>query len=130
MTSAATLVLAVLVALVLTPAVRRVPGLVAIPLPTRWSQAATPTTGGIALFGAFLLALQPALLLGAVDRRYIPLILGAGAAFALGLWDDGRPLGRAASSPPRWRSRSSPAPRECGRTGCRWASPSWSARSS
>ncbi len=93
MTSAATLVLAVLVALVLTPAVRRVPGLVAIPLPSRWSQAATPTTGGIALFGAFLLALQPALLLGAVDRRYIPLILGAGAAFALGLWDDGRPLG-------------------------------------
>jgi UDP-GlcNAc:undecaprenyl-phosphate/decaprenyl-phosphate GlcNAc-1-phosphate transferase len=93
MISAGTLVLAALVALVLTPAVRRVPGLVAIPMPTRWHQAATPTTGGIALFAAFALALQPALLLGAVDRRYIPLVLGAGAAFALGLWDDGQPLG-------------------------------------
>ena len=34
MTSAGTLVLAALVSLILTPAVRRVPGLVAIPLPT------------------------------------------------------------------------------------------------
>ncbi len=48
----------------------------------------TPVTGGIALFGAFAAVLIPSFASGAVSDRYLPLVLGAGAAFALGLWDD------------------------------------------
>jgi UDP-GlcNAc:undecaprenyl-phosphate GlcNAc-1-phosphate transferase len=88
-----TLILAASFAAVLSAAVRRLPIPRALPLPDRWHRTVTPATGGIALFGAFVLALQPALLSAAVDRRYLPLILGVGAAFALGLWDDAAPIG-------------------------------------
>jgi UDP-GlcNAc:undecaprenyl-phosphate GlcNAc-1-phosphate transferase len=50
-------------------------------------------TGGIALFVAFLAALQLPFLDGAVDERYLPVVVGAGAAFALGLVDDVRSVG-------------------------------------
>ena len=93
MTSLATLVLASVSAALLSAAVRRLPGPSAVPLPDRWHRTVTPASGGIALFGAFLLALQPGLFSAAVDRDYLPLILGTGAAFALGLWDDAASIG-------------------------------------
>lgn len=92
MITAVTLVLALVVALVLTPAVARLPGLVAMPVPDRWHARVTPVTGGIALFAAFLVGLQPALLRGAVPSSYLPLVLLVCGAFALGLWDDVRSL--------------------------------------
>jgi UDP-GlcNAc:undecaprenyl-phosphate/decaprenyl-phosphate GlcNAc-1-phosphate transferase len=49
-------------------------------------------TGGIALFLAFVIALQPAFHSGAISNRYTPLVLLAAAAFALGLLDDIRHL--------------------------------------
>src|SRR5829696_1875025 len=88
MTSLWTLLLAVLAAAILSAAVRRVPVPAAVPLPDRWHRAVTPVTGGIALFGAFVAVLIPAFASGAVNDRYLPLVLGAGGAFALGLWDD------------------------------------------
>jgi UDP-GlcNAc:undecaprenyl-phosphate/decaprenyl-phosphate GlcNAc-1-phosphate transferase len=93
MTSVATLVLAGLCAALLCADVRRLPGPRAVPLPDRWHRTVTPASGGIALFGAFLLALQPGLFSDAISREYLPLILGTGAAFALGLWDDVTPIG-------------------------------------
>jgi UDP-GlcNAc:undecaprenyl-phosphate/decaprenyl-phosphate GlcNAc-1-phosphate transferase len=93
MTSLTTLLLAAAFAVVLSAAVRRIPVLTAMPLPDRWHKTATPVTGGIALFVAFIVALQPALFSNAVDSRYVPVIVGAAAAFALGLWDDGRSVG-------------------------------------
>jgi UDP-GlcNAc:undecaprenyl-phosphate/decaprenyl-phosphate GlcNAc-1-phosphate transferase len=93
MTSLTTLLLAICGAAILSASVRRLPGPRAFPLPDRWHRTVTPVTGGIALFGAFVLAMQPAFLSGAVDRRYLPLVLGAGAAFALGLWDDAASIG-------------------------------------
>jgi UDP-GlcNAc:undecaprenyl-phosphate/decaprenyl-phosphate GlcNAc-1-phosphate transferase len=92
-TSFTTLILAASFAAALSPAVRRIPILTAIPLPDRWHKTATPMTGGIALFVAFIVAVQPALFSDAVDSRYVPVILGAAAAFGLGLWDDGRRIG-------------------------------------
>ena len=88
MTSLATLGVAILCAAALSGAVRRLPVPSAAPLPDRWHRALTPVTGGVALFGAFALVLVPSLLSGAVGSRYLPLVLGAGAAFLLGLWDD------------------------------------------
>jgi UDP-GlcNAc:undecaprenyl-phosphate/decaprenyl-phosphate GlcNAc-1-phosphate transferase len=93
MTSLTTLVLAAAFAAALSPAVRRLPILTAMPLPDRWHKTATPVTGGIALFVAFIVALQPPLHSNAVDSRYLPVILGAAGAFGLGLWDDGRAIG-------------------------------------
>ena len=57
-------------------------------MPDRWHRAVTPASGGIALFGGFSVALFLGLSSGAVSRDYVPLIIGIGAAFALGLWDD------------------------------------------
>jgi UDP-N-acetylmuramyl pentapeptide phosphotransferase/UDP-N-acetylglucosamine-1-phosphate transferase len=93
MTSVATLVLAALCAALFSATVRRLPGPRAVPLPNRWHRTVTPATGGVALFGAFLLGLQPGLFSAAVDRGYLPLVLGTGAAFALGLWDDAASIG-------------------------------------
>jgi UDP-GlcNAc:undecaprenyl-phosphate/decaprenyl-phosphate GlcNAc-1-phosphate transferase len=93
MTSLATLFLAIGSAAILSACVQRLPGPRAVPLPDRWHRNVTPVTGGIALFGAFVLALQPALLSNAVDRRYLPLIMGAAAAFVFGLWDDAASIG-------------------------------------
>ena len=62
-------------------------------MPDRWHQTTTPTSGGIALFGAFALALVPALLSNAVAREYVPLILGAGVACAIGHLDDAVSIG-------------------------------------
>jgi hypothetical protein len=53
----------------------------------------TPTTGGIALFGGSLFALGPAIFSSAVDPDYLPVLIGATAAFGLGLWDDLRSIG-------------------------------------
>ena len=89
MISLATLGLAIAASAVLSAAVRRLPLPAAVPLPDRWHRTVTPVTGGIALFGAFAVVLVPSFASGAVDSRYVPLVLGAGAAFALGLWDDG-----------------------------------------
>jgi len=72
--------------------VRRLPAPAAVPVPDRWHGAVTPATGGIALFFAFILALQPPLNQGAISSRYEPIVLLAGAAFAFGLWDDARRL--------------------------------------
>jgi UDP-GlcNAc:undecaprenyl-phosphate/decaprenyl-phosphate GlcNAc-1-phosphate transferase len=88
MTSLATLAIAGFCAALLAVDVRRLPGPSAIPMPDRWHRAVTPASGGIALFGGFILALFPGLSSGAVSRDYLPLIVGTGAAFALGLWDD------------------------------------------
>jgi UDP-GlcNAc:undecaprenyl-phosphate/decaprenyl-phosphate GlcNAc-1-phosphate transferase len=93
MTSVATLVLAGVCAVLLAATVRRLPGPRAVPLPDRWHRTVTPASGGIALFGAFLLGLQPGLSSGAVSNEYLPLLLGTGAAFALGLWDDAASIG-------------------------------------
>jgi UDP-N-acetylmuramyl pentapeptide phosphotransferase/UDP-N-acetylglucosamine-1-phosphate transferase len=93
MTSLATLVAATCCAALISLDARRLPGPRAVPLPDRWHRTVTPASGGIALFGAFLLALQPGLFSHAVHRDYLPLILGTGAAFALGLWDDVRRIG-------------------------------------
>lgn len=92
MISLATLVLAILSAAILSAVVRRLPVPAAVPLPERWHRTVTPVTGGIALFGAFVVVLVPTFASGAVDDRYLPLVLGAGAAFALGLWDDASPM--------------------------------------
>jgi UDP-GlcNAc:undecaprenyl-phosphate GlcNAc-1-phosphate transferase len=59
-----------------------------VPTPGRWHRTVTPATGGIALFAAFVLAVQPALHSGAIATWYKPVILVAVAAFALGLLDD------------------------------------------
>jgi UDP-GlcNAc:undecaprenyl-phosphate GlcNAc-1-phosphate transferase len=92
MTSLTTLLVAICGAAVLSAGLQRLPGPKAVPLPNRWHRTITPVTGGIALFGAFLLALQPAVFFAAVDERYLPLVVGAAAAFALGLWDDARSI--------------------------------------
>jgi UDP-GlcNAc:undecaprenyl-phosphate/decaprenyl-phosphate GlcNAc-1-phosphate transferase len=63
-----------------------------VPSPDRWHRTVTPVTGGIALFGAFVIALQLGFWSGAVDQRYALLALGAAAAFALGLLDDVRSI--------------------------------------
>jgi UDP-GlcNAc:undecaprenyl-phosphate GlcNAc-1-phosphate transferase len=88
MISLSTLLLAMLCAAILSVAARRLPVPSAVPLPDRWHRTTTPVTGGVALFGAFALVLAPSFASGAVDRRYLPLVVGAGAAFLLGLWDD------------------------------------------
>jgi UDP-GlcNAc:undecaprenyl-phosphate GlcNAc-1-phosphate transferase len=72
--------------------VRFLPGPAAVPVPDRWHRTVTPATGGIALFLAFIVALQPPLYEGAISSRYLPVVVLAGAAFALGLLDDARPL--------------------------------------
>jgi UDP-GlcNAc:undecaprenyl-phosphate GlcNAc-1-phosphate transferase len=88
MNSLAALALATFLAALLSVLVRHLPKPSAVPMPDRWHRRVTPTSGGIALFGAFVLAVQPGLISGAIDSAYLPLIVGAGAAFALGLWDD------------------------------------------
>jgi UDP-GlcNAc:undecaprenyl-phosphate GlcNAc-1-phosphate transferase len=88
MVSLATLGLAIFSAAVLSAAVRRLPIPSAEPLPDRWHRTITPVTGGIALFATFVAVLVPSFFSGAVDVRYLPLVLGAAAAFLLGLWDD------------------------------------------
>jgi UDP-GlcNAc:undecaprenyl-phosphate/decaprenyl-phosphate GlcNAc-1-phosphate transferase len=92
-TSFTTLLLAATLAVALSGVVRRLPGPNAVPLPDRWHGTVTPVTGGIAIFGAFVIALQPAIVSGTVDRRYWPVMLGAAGAFALGFWDDTRSVG-------------------------------------
>jgi UDP-GlcNAc:undecaprenyl-phosphate GlcNAc-1-phosphate transferase len=92
MISLATLLLAMLFASILAAAARRLPVPSAVPLPDRWHRTVTPVTGGVALFGAFAVVLVPSLVSGAVDTRYVPLVLGAAAAFLLGLWDDVRSI--------------------------------------
>jgi UDP-GlcNAc:undecaprenyl-phosphate GlcNAc-1-phosphate transferase len=91
-TSLGTLVLAIALAAVLSAAVRRLPVLAAHPVPDRWHRTVTPATGGIALFFAFLIAVQPPFHSGAISDLYTPVVVLAGAAFALGLWDDARQL--------------------------------------
>ena len=57
--------------------------------PTAGTSAVTPITGGIAIFAAFLIALQPALLRRRPSTaRYVPLMLGAGRGLRA------RPVGR------------------------------------
>jgi UDP-GlcNAc:undecaprenyl-phosphate GlcNAc-1-phosphate transferase len=88
MISVATLAVAAVLAALLSATARRVPLPAAVPLPDRWHRTVTPVTGGIALFGAFAIVLIPSFASAAVAPRYLALVLGAGAAFALGLWDD------------------------------------------
>src|SRR5918994_1113959 len=59
-TAASTLLLAVGIAVLLSALLRHLPGPRAMPSPDRWHRTVTPVTGGIALFGAFVIALQPA----------------------------------------------------------------------
>jgi UDP-GlcNAc:undecaprenyl-phosphate/decaprenyl-phosphate GlcNAc-1-phosphate transferase len=93
MTSVVTLALAGCFAALLSFEVRRLPRPSAAPMPDRWHRTATPASGGIALFAAFVLALVPGFASGAVSRDYLPLVVGTGAAFALGLWDDAARIG-------------------------------------
>jgi UDP-GlcNAc:undecaprenyl-phosphate GlcNAc-1-phosphate transferase len=88
MTSLQTVLLALALAGALSAVVRRLPGLSARPKADRWHGALTPMTGGIALFLAFLVAVQPALHAGDIDPRYEPVITIAALAFILGLLDD------------------------------------------
>jgi UDP-GlcNAc:undecaprenyl-phosphate/decaprenyl-phosphate GlcNAc-1-phosphate transferase len=92
-TSVLTLTVAMCGAASLSAVASRLRGLQAVPTPQRWHRTPTPLTGGIAIFGAFVAALLLPVLTGAVDARYLPLVLGAAAAFALGLVDDFRPIG-------------------------------------
>jgi UDP-GlcNAc:undecaprenyl-phosphate/decaprenyl-phosphate GlcNAc-1-phosphate transferase len=92
MISLATLLSATIFAAILSAAARRLPVPAAAPIPDRWHHQVTPVTGGVALFGAFAVVLIPSFASGAVDRRYLPLVLGAAAAFLLGLWDDVKPI--------------------------------------
>jgi UDP-GlcNAc:undecaprenyl-phosphate/decaprenyl-phosphate GlcNAc-1-phosphate transferase len=87
-TSVGTFLLAAGLAVVFSGIVCRLPGPRAIPIPERWHRTITPVTGGIALYAAFVLAVQPALYSGAIATWYRPVILVAAAAFALGLLDD------------------------------------------
>jgi UDP-GlcNAc:undecaprenyl-phosphate GlcNAc-1-phosphate transferase len=91
--SVTALLLGVACSAVLAALLVRLRLLIAIPLPNRWHRIATPATGGIALFAGFVVAVQPGLVSGVVDHRYVPLVLGAAVAFALGLWDDRRTIG-------------------------------------
>ena len=88
MTSVGTFFLAVVLAVLFSRIACRLPGPRAIPMPERWHQTITPVTGGIALFAAFVLAVQPALHSGAIATWYKPVIAVAAAAFALGFLDD------------------------------------------
>ena len=92
MISLVTLLVSAVLAALLSAVVRRVPLPAAVPLPDRWHRSVTPVTGGIALFVAFTAVLVPSFATGAVDTRYLPLLVGAAAAFGLGLWDDVRPV--------------------------------------
>jgi UDP-GlcNAc:undecaprenyl-phosphate GlcNAc-1-phosphate transferase len=92
MLSALTLALAALIAAALVVVLLRIRGLEALPAPNRWHENPTPVAGGIAIFVAFVLALQPALLSGVLRDHYLTLIGWAAAAFAIGLWDDHRCL--------------------------------------
>lgn len=92
MTSLQTVALATALAAVLSAVVRLLPAPTAVPGADRWHRTVTPATGGIALFFAFILALQPPLHEGAISSQYEPIVLLAGAAFAFGLWDDARRL--------------------------------------
>ena len=93
MTSVETILLATGLAVLFSAIVQRLPGPTAVPLPDRWHRGVTPVTGGIALFGALLLALQLPLHSGAIAPRYNPVVFMAAAAFALGLLDDLWPIG-------------------------------------
>jgi UDP-GlcNAc:undecaprenyl-phosphate/decaprenyl-phosphate GlcNAc-1-phosphate transferase len=90
--SLTTLLLAVCATAALCAFFRRLPGPRAVPLPNRWHRTVTPVTGGIAIFGAFTVVLVPSFLSGAVEPGYLAVVLGAAAAFALGLWDDTRSI--------------------------------------
>jgi UDP-GlcNAc:undecaprenyl-phosphate/decaprenyl-phosphate GlcNAc-1-phosphate transferase len=92
MTSVTACAAAIVLAALLSSLARRLPLPAALPLPNRWHTTITPATGGTAIFGAFLLALQVPLFTGAIPHRYVPVIAIAGAAFALGLVDDLRRL--------------------------------------
>src|SRR5439155_3982935 len=88
MVSLGTFALAGVLAALLSGLAQKLPGPTAMPLAGRWHHAATPVTGGIALFCASALALFPALHLGAIPPRYDLLLLIAAGAFGLGLLDD------------------------------------------
>jgi UDP-GlcNAc:undecaprenyl-phosphate GlcNAc-1-phosphate transferase len=81
-------VFAAIVAFGLTLALVRRPTLAAVPVPDRWHSAATPVTGGIAIFLGFLISLQPALFTDAIAKPYLPVILGVAFAWTLGFADD------------------------------------------
>jgi UDP-GlcNAc:undecaprenyl-phosphate/decaprenyl-phosphate GlcNAc-1-phosphate transferase len=92
MTSVTACAIALALAAAFSALARRLPGPSALPLPNRWHSSVTPVTGGIAIFGAFVLALLGPFITGAIPHRYVPLVVIAGAAFALGLLDDARRL--------------------------------------
>jgi UDP-GlcNAc:undecaprenyl-phosphate/decaprenyl-phosphate GlcNAc-1-phosphate transferase len=87
-TSVGTFMLAAALAVVFAWLACRLPGPRALPIPERWHRTPTRVTGGIALFAAFALAVQPALYTGAIATWYRPVIAVAAAAFAFGLLDD------------------------------------------
>ena len=88
MTSVGTFTLAAALAVAFSWLACRLPGPRALPVPERWHRTPTLVTGGIALFAAFALAVQPALHTGAIAGWYKPVIAVAAAAFAFGLLDD------------------------------------------
>jgi UDP-GlcNAc:undecaprenyl-phosphate GlcNAc-1-phosphate transferase len=92
MTSVTACLVALALAGALSALVRRLPGPSALPLPDRWHRSVTPVTGGIAMFAAFVLALEGPFWTGAIPHRYVPLVLIACLAFGLGLLDDVRGL--------------------------------------
>lgn len=88
MTSVGTFMLAAALAVGFSWLACRLPGPRALPMPERWHRRPTLVTGGIALFAAFALAVQPALQTGAIASWYRPVIAVAAAAFVFGLLDD------------------------------------------
>ena len=80
--------------LIFTPLARKAAinlGQVAVPKETRWHRKETPLLGGVSIFASMLLIWF--LVAGFTDwstygRPYLPMILCAGAIFALGLADD------------------------------------------
>ena len=88
MTSVGTFALAAALGVVFSWLACRLPGPRALPVPQRWHRTPTLVTGGIALFAAFVLGVQPALHTGAIATWYKPVIALAAVAFAFGLLDD------------------------------------------
>jgi UDP-GlcNAc:undecaprenyl-phosphate GlcNAc-1-phosphate transferase len=91
---------AIVLALVLTPAARAIGrrwGIVDVPAHRKVHTALVPRVGGVGVSLAVVLALVVAAVTGAAGRAevegWIPVLLGGGLVFGIGLADDLRPVG-------------------------------------
>jgi UDP-GlcNAc:undecaprenyl-phosphate GlcNAc-1-phosphate transferase len=93
------LIITFLVALILClgfiPLVRKISlryGLISIPREDRWSSKTTAKIGGVAFFLAFIIAVLFSQFFFNVAQHNIPLLIGAGVIFLLGVVDDIKPI--------------------------------------